>query len=60
MFDVGEADIYGTGTLYGLVDLRMSLQGSFRFESAVYGGIDFGPAAIDGIHAYRFEAMLIP
>jgi len=60
MFNVGEADIYGTGTLYGLVDFGISLQGSLRFESAVYGGIDFGPVAIDGIHAYRFEAMLIP
>ncbi|MGB9498832.1 MAG: DUF6160 family protein [Dissulfuribacterales bacterium] len=59
-FDVGEGDIYGTGTIYGLTDLRLSMQGSIRFESAQFDTTDFGPGAIDGINVHRLELQLIP
>lgn len=40
--------------------LNLPIQGSIRFEKAEFGSTDFGPGAIDGIHAYRLEAFLIP
>ena len=40
--------------------LNVPIQGSIRFEQAEFGGIDFGPGAIDDIHAHRFEVLLIP
>jgi len=44
----------------GAYRLRLPFEGSIRFEKVAYGGTDFGPGAIDGIKAYRFDAYLIP
>lgn len=64
-FDAGVSDFdfadfdFG-GDPLGAYRLRLPFEGSFRFEKAEYGGTDFGPGAIDGIKAYRFDAYLIP
>ena len=60
MIDVFEADIYNDGYIYGLLDLRLSMTGSIRFENVDFGGTDFGPGAIDGINVHRLELQLIP
>jgi len=44
----------------GAYRLRLPFEGSFRFENAEFGGTDFGPGAIDGINAYRFDVYLFP
>ncbi len=44
----------------GAYRLSLPFEGSIRFEKVEYGGTDFGPGAIDGIKAYRFDAYLIP
>ena len=57
-FDVGVTDISGQDNI--ATRLRLPMSGSIRFEKVEYGGIDFGPGAIDGIEVYRFNAYLIP
>lgn len=59
-FDVTEGDFRNTGTIYGGVILNTPLIGSIRFEDVQFGATDFGPGAIDGIHAYRMTTLLIP
>ena len=44
----------------GAYRLRLPINGSIRFENAELGGTDFGPGAIDGINAYRFDVYLFP
>jgi hypothetical protein len=39
---------------------NLPIQGSIRFDQAEFGGIDFGPGAIDEINAHRLEVLLIP
>ncbi len=60
--DVGEADLDcgGPDPVLGAVQLRMPMEGSIRFESAEFDGIDFGPGAIDGIQVHRLNLFLIP
>jgi len=54
-FDVGS---FTDGT--GAIGLQLPMTGSIRFEKTEFGGVDFGPSAIDGIHAYRMTVFLIP
>ena len=60
MLDVFEGDIYGTGAIHGVMDLRLSMTGSIRFENVDFNGTDFGPGAIDGLEVHRLELQLIP
>ncbi|MDZ7832223.1 MAG: hypothetical protein U5L07_10765 [Desulfobacterales bacterium] len=57
-FDFADFD-FGDYPL-GAYRLRLPFEGSIRFENSHFGGTDFGPGAIDGIKAYRFDAYLIP
>jgi hypothetical protein len=45
---------------HAAVWLNLPLQGSVRFEQAEFGGVDFGPGAIDGIHSHRMMIELVP
>lgn len=56
--DVGEVSI--SGSTYGMINFGLPLQGSMRIQDVNFGGTDFGPIAIDGIHAYRLNVQLIP
>jgi len=47
-------------TKHANVKLYLPLQGSIRFEQADFGGVDFGPGAIDGINAHRLLIEFIP
>lgn len=58
--DFDFADFDFGGDPLGAFRLRVPLEGSIRFEDAEFGGTDFGPGAIDGINAYRFDVYLIP
>lgn len=58
--DVGEYDLHNDGNIYGMVNLQLPMSGSIRFEDVNFGGTDFGPGAIDGLHAYRLNLRLIP
>jgi len=58
-FDVGVIE-NSVGNPYGAMGLQLPLSGSVRFEKADFGGVDFGPGAIDGITAHRLELYLIP
>lgn len=60
MIDVAEGEIYGDGDVYGFVDLRLSMEGSIRFESADFNGTNFGPGAIDGLQVHRLDLKMIP
>lgn len=57
-FDVGVCDIGGIDM--GMFKLSLPIEGSIRFEQAEFGGVDFGPGAIDGIHAHRLDLYFIP
>lgn len=58
-FDVG-AIPDGAGMYEGAIIMTLPMSGSIRFENVDFGGIDFGPGAIDGIEAYRMNVFLIP
>lgn len=58
--DAGKCDIYNNGVIYGLLDLKLPMTGSIRFESADFNGTDFGPGAIDGMEIHRLNLQLIP
>jgi hypothetical protein len=70
--DVGECDVYGNGTVYGFMNLRLPMEGSIRFESATWYNdrddidsdgktfVNFGPGAIDGMQVHRLDLKLIP
>ena len=60
MIDVGQCELYGDGDIYGLLDIRLPMSGSIRFESMDFNGTDFGPGAIDGINVHRLELQFIP
>ena len=60
MIDAGKCDLYGDGTIYGLLSLNVPMTGSIRFESVDFNGTDFGPGAIDGINVHRLELQFIP
>ncbi len=47
-------------TKHAAVLMYVPLQGSIRFEQAEFGGVDFGPGAIDGIHAHRMMIEMVP
>jgi hypothetical protein len=66
-FDVGESDIDCNGTVLGYMNLRLPMEGSIRFESALWHTdrttntfTDFGPGAIDGLKVHRLDMLLIP
>ena len=56
--DAGTIDI--NGEQYGSLGLALPMSGSIRFEKAEFGGVDFGPGAIDGIRAYRMNIYMVP
>ncbi|MFZ2634115.1 MAG: DUF6160 family protein [Desulfosalsimonadaceae bacterium] len=58
--NAGEGDVYGSGTIYGMLALKLPMEGSIRFENANFDGTDFGPGAIDGIQVNRLDLKLIP
>ena len=60
MIDVFEGDVYSDGDIYGMIDLRLSMEGSIRLQNANFDGTDFGPGAIDGIQVHRLDLKLIP
>ena len=60
-FNVGECDFDGTGVeVLGALQITAPMEGSIRFESADFGGTDFGPGAIDGMQVHRLQLFLIP
>ena len=62
-FNVGECTTGSGNATYpgvGMIALSTPLIGSIRFEDVQFGDVDFGPGAIDGIHAHRLELRLIP
>ena len=62
-FNVGECDLDGTtgpDPVLGGLQITAPMEGSIRFESAEFDGIDFGPGAIDGMQIHRLELFLIP
>ncbi len=58
-FDVGVIND-DLGNPQGAIGLQLPLSGSVRLENVDFGGVDFGPGAIDGITAHRLELYLIP
>ncbi len=50
----------GAATKHAGVLLDLPLQGSVRFEQVEFGGTDFGPGAIDGIHSHRLVVEMVP
>lgn len=59
-FNAGECDLFDNGEILGALQMSAPMQGSIRFENAVFDGIDFGPGAIDGMQVHRLELFLIP
>lgn len=61
--NVGECDFdgpLGPDPVLGALQLTAPMNGSIRFENAVFDGVDFGPGAIDGLQVHRLELFLIP
>ena len=58
LIDVGGIAV--ESSIYSVLAMNFPIQGSIRFEQVEFGGIDFGPGAIDGINAHRLRVFLIP
>jgi len=40
--------------------LSLPIAGTVRIENVAFGGQDFGPIAIDGIHVHRLNVKIPP